>query len=57
MKEYKNLDTGEIWTEEEIRFEYDHDQNLQETYSSFEKCLEHLLDLGKQKIGGIEELN
>lgn len=57
MKRYMNLDTGEIWTEEEIRFEYNREQNLQETYSSFKKYLEYLLDLGKQKIGGIEEHN
>ena len=55
MKEYKNIDTNEIWTEDEIRYEYNHEAELQEQYSTFEEYMDHLLDLGRQKIGGLVE--
>ena len=52
---YRNFDTGEIWTEEEIREAYECESDLQENYETFEEYLEYLLHLGKQAIGGIVE--
>lgn len=52
---YRNFDTNEIWTEEEIREIYDCEESLQDNYKTFEEYLEHLLDLGKQQVGGIVE--
>lgn len=52
---YKNFDTGELWTEEEIREEYEAEESLRENHETFEAYLEHLLDLGRQKCGGIVE--
>ena len=52
---YKNFDTGELWTEEEIREEYNAEEGLAESYGTFEDYLEYLLSLGMQKVGGIVE--
>ena len=56
MKKYRNIDTNEIWMEEEIRAEYDADYELAERYESFEDYMDYLLDLGRQKIGGLVEV-
>lgn len=50
---YRNFDTNEIWTEEEIKEIYDHEKDLQIHFKTFEKYLEYLLDLGRQQAGGI----
>ena len=55
MKTYKNIDTGESWTADEIREIYEAEESLKEQYSTFEQYLEYLLELGKQKTGGIIE--
>lgn len=53
MMTYRNFDTNEIWTEEEIKEIFDHEEDLQDNYETFENYLEHLLDLGRQQAGGI----
>ena len=55
MKTYKSIDTGESWTADEIREIYEAEESLKEQYSTFEQYLEYLLELGKQKTGGIIE--
>lgn len=61
MKAYKNLDTGEIWTEDEIFGEvkliYEGEPSLTDEYPTFEEYLDHLLDLGRQGIGGLIEVS
>lgn len=52
---YTSLDTGETWTTEEIEEIYNAEESLHDTYGTFEEYLNHLLDLGRQKIGGIIE--
>lgn len=54
MMRYKNLDTGEIWSEDEVRksFEMFADEI---NYNTFEDYLDHLLELGRNKEGGLVE--
>jgi hypothetical protein len=52
---YRNIDTNEIWTREEIEEIYNCEESLQEEYGTFDEYLEHLLDLGRQRIGGVVE--
>lgn len=52
---YRNIDTNEIWTEEEIKEIYNSEASLQESHETFEEYLEYLLGLGRQKVGGIVE--
>lgn len=52
---YRNIDTNEIWTREEIEEIYNSEESLQEEYGTFDEYLEHLLDLGRQRIGGVVE--
>lgn len=61
MKKYRNLDTGEIWTEEEIKesFNQFRDEMIDDgkpKYSSYEEYLEEMLSQGRQRIGGLEEV-
>lgn len=56
MKQYMNFDTGEIWTEDEIREVYEGIPGCIDDYPTFEDYLEYLLDLGRQKVGGIVEM-
>lgn len=56
MKTYRSFDTNEIWTEEEIMEEYEGIPELIEQYPNFSEYLEHLLDLGRQRVGGIVEV-
>ena len=56
MKTYRNIDTGEIWTEDEIRqafeaFRYE----MKETYDSFEDYLDAQLAAGRAGTGGLVE--
>lgn len=52
---YKNFDTGELWTREEIEAEYNRSPELAEVHGTFDDYLDFLLDLGKQKVGGVVE--
>lgn len=55
MKMYRVIDTNEICSEEEIRASFEHYKREPEIgNTTFEDYLEHLLDLGRQKVGGIE---
>lgn len=62
MKKYRNLDTGEIWTEEEVKesFEQFKDEIIDDAgnpkYSSYEEYMEEMLSQGRQRIGGLEEV-
>lgn len=56
MKKYQNFDTGEIWTADEIREIYEAEGSLLEQFPAFEDYLEHLLDLGRARTGGIVEI-
>lgn len=56
MKKYMNFDTGEVWTEDELREVYEGIPELIDDYPAFEDYLEYLLDLGRQKVGGIIEM-
>jgi len=46
MKQYRNLDTGEIWTEDEIKKIYESEYNLREAYSTFAEYMNYLLNQG-----------
>lgn len=54
---YRNLDTGEVWTAEEIEKEFNNFRHEMEGWEekSFDEYMEHLLDLGKQGSGGMVE--
>jgi len=52
---YQNLDTGELWTKEEIEEAYRNNSELVEQYQTFENYFEHLLELGREHSGGIVE--
>lgn len=57
MKEYKNFDTGEIWTEEEIKKEYEAFRcEMEDDFGCFEDYLDHLLDMGRNRTGGLIEI-
>lgn len=56
MRQYKNFDTGEIWEEDEIRQIYESEVSLLEQFQSFDEYLEHLLDQGRARTGGIVEV-
>lgn len=53
---YKNFDTNELWTREEIEAGYNSEPDLIDKYPTFEEYLEYLLDLGRQRVGGIIEV-
>lgn len=56
MRVFKNFDTGDIWTEDEIRSTYNSEYALTEAYPTFEAYLAWLLDLGRQFSGGLTEI-
>lgn len=56
MKRYRCFDTGEIWTEEEIKEIYEGEFSLMKKYPTFEDYMERLLDLGKHNVGGVVEV-
>ena len=57
MKRYKNFDTGEIWTLEEIKKSFDNVRyELPDPDIDFETYLENLLALGRAGVGGLVEI-
>lgn len=52
---YRNFDTGEIWTEEELGEIYQQSIEAQAMYVTYEDFLEAMLKLGKQGVGGLVE--
>lgn len=55
MKKYRNIDTGEIWTEEEVRKEFE-DFKDEMSYESFDDYMDDMLSKGRQRITGLEEV-
>lgn len=53
MKAYMNFDTGVFYTEEELKESFD---LYNEEDIGYDEWLDHQLNLGKQKIGGLEEI-
>lgn len=56
MKQYMNIDTNEVWSEEEIRAEYNNfreESEYMNGFESFEEYLEDQLRLGKQGVSGL----
>lgn len=56
MRVFKNFDTGDIWTDDEIRSIYNSDYVLTERFKTFEDCLNYLLDLRRRFTGGLTEI-
>lgn len=57
MKGYKNFDTGFYFTLEELKHDFDqYNCEIENRYASFEDFLDEMLSLGRQKIGGFEEV-
>ena len=52
---YKDFDTGEEYTLDELKAIYKQFEDEMQ-YDSFEDYLEKMLDLGRQKIGGLVEI-
>ena len=55
LENYMNLDTGEEFTLEELRHEYDL-YKADMPYENFEDYLEKMLELGRNKEGGLIKL-
>ena len=55
MTIYMDFDTGEKYTLDELKVIY-HQQEDEMQYDGFEDYLEKMLDLGRQKIGGLVEI-
>lgn len=55
MTIYMDFDTGEEYTLDELNATYKQFENEMQ-YDSFEDYLEKMLDLGRQKIGGLVEI-
>lgn len=50
MRKFRNQDTGEIFTEDEIRNIYEGEQCLVENYPTFDEYIGFLLFLGVQDV-------
>lgn len=55
-KVYEAIDTGELWTETEVRQAYEEVWEVHEDYPTFEEYLENQLAMGRQRIGGLVEV-
>lgn len=55
MKMYKDFDTGEEFTIEELKTIYNQFEGEMQ-YDSFEDYMDKMLDLGRQKVGGLIEV-
>lgn len=55
MKTYRDFDTNNEWTEEEVKELYEQMWELHEVFPTYEEYLEYQLHLGRQKIGGLVE--
>ena len=55
MKKYLVFDTGEVWTEEEIEQAYDQFKEEMK-YNSFDEYMDHMIQLGKNREGGLIEV-
>lgn len=52
---YMNLDTGRIFSLKELKEEYARYQSEMD-YNTFEEYLDKMLELGRQKVGGLVEV-
>lgn len=58
MKKFRNIDTNEIFTLEEVRESYEQFKyEISDEPVSFEDYLDDLLDQGRQGIGGLVEVD
>lgn len=55
MTIYMDFDTGEKYTLDELNTIYNQQEDEMQ-YDGFEDYLEKMLDLGRQKIGGLVEI-
>lgn len=56
MKTYRDIDTGEIWTEEEIHLAFAAFRHEMKDYDSFEDYLDTQLAAGRAGTGGLVEV-
>lgn len=59
MKHFKNIDTNEIWSEDEIRTEYNNfreESDYMKQFDSFEEYLEDQIRLGKNGESGLSPI-
>lgn len=54
MKKYRNIDTGEIWTEDEIKEQFEMFKDEMQ-YDSLDDYMDSMLSKGRQRITGFEE--
>lgn len=55
MKKYRDIDSGEIWTEEEVREQFELFKD-EMSYESFDDYMDDMLSKGRQRITGFEEV-
>ena len=55
MKKYRDIDSGEIWTEEEVRKQFELFKD-EMPYESFDEYMDDMLSKGRQRITGFEEV-
>ena len=55
MKKYIIFDTGEIWTEDEIKEQFEMFKDEMQ-YDLFDDYMDDMLSLGRQRIGGMIEI-
>ena len=55
MTIYKDFDTGEEYTIEELKAIYNQFKDEMQ-YDSFEDYMDKMLDLGRRKVGGLVEI-
>lgn len=55
MKKYRDIDSGEIWTEEELMEQYELFKDEMQ-YESFDDYMDDMLSKGRQRITGFEEV-
>ena len=56
MRQFKNIDTGEIWSEEEIRTKYNNFKSESSGFDSFEDYLKDQIRLGKSGESGLSPI-
>lgn len=56
MRVFKNLATGDIWTEDDLIKIYNSDRLLTERFKTFDNFLEFVLELGNDSLDGLKEI-
>lgn len=56
MRKYMDFNSGEVWTEEEIKVEYESFKD-EMSFLSYEDYFEEMLRLGACKEGGLVEVD